>query len=457
MTSETKSPENNMEIEELLDEELFRTEKLTAEDVAAELGVTDKGLVRQSIQNAVTVLLKDPLLAGRIRRNELTDKTEIIGDVGWKRRGSAITDTDVNQIRLYLEKTYGLTREKQIRAAIDIVSSENSFHPIRDYLNSLKWDGRERIRYLLPRYLGAEESPYVYEMTKLMMLGAINRVFHPGCKFEIMLCLVGGQGAGKSTLLRFLAIRDEWFTDDLRRLDDENVYRKIQGHWFIEMAEMLATNSAKSIELIKSFLSRTKETYKIPYETHPEDRPRQCIFLGSSNNVNFLPYDTTGNRRFAPIPICAEKAERHPLDDEKECRDYIIHCWAEAMEIYRSGNYSLTFPKELDNDVRKMQTDYMPDDSTFGVIQNYLDTFNGEYVCAIQIYEEAFKLTYDPQKRSVLQPINNVMNQGMPGWDSKAVTHKFKDYGAQRAWHRKKDDDNGGFYPVSKDEDVPFH
>ena len=76
MTSETKSPENNMEIEELLDEELFRTEKLTAEDVAAELGVTDKGLVRQSIQNAVTVLLKDPLLAGRIRRNELTDKTE---------------------------------------------------------------------------------------------------------------------------------------------------------------------------------------------------------------------------------------------------------------------------------------------------------------------------------------------------------------------------------------------
>ena len=457
MTSETKSPENNMEIEELLDEELFRTEKLTAEDVAAELGVTDKGLVRQSIQNAVTVLLKDPLLAGRIRRNELTDKTEIIGDVGWKRRGSAITDTDVNQIRLYLEKTYGLTREKQIRATIDIVSSENSFHPIRDYLNSLKWDGRERIRYLLPRYLGAEESPYVYEMTKLMMLGAINRVFHPGCKFEIMLCLVGGQGAGKSTLLRFLAIRDEWFTDDLRRLDDENVYRKIQGHWFIEMAEMLATNSAKSIELIKSFLSRTKETYKIPYETHPEDRPRQCIFLGSSNNVNFLPYDTTGNRRFAPIPICAEKAERHPLDDEKECRDYIIHCWAEAMEIYRSGDYCLTFPKELDNDVRKMQTDYMPDDSTFGVIQNYLDTFNGEYVCAIQIYEEAFKLTYDPQKRSVLQPINNVMNQGMPGWDSKAVTHKFKEYGAQRAWHRKKDDDNGGFYPVSKDEDVPFH
>ena len=93
---------------------------------------------------------------------------------------------------------------------------------------------------------------------------------------------------------------------------------------------MLATTSAKSIELIKSFLSRTKETYKIPYEVHPEDRPRQCIFLGTSNNVNFLPYDKTGNRRFAPVQIDADRAEHHPLENEQECRKYIIDCWAEA-------------------------------------------------------------------------------------------------------------------------------
>ena len=83
-------------------------------------------------------------------------------------------------------------------------------------------------------------------------LGAISRAFQPGCKFEIMLCLVGGQGAGKSTFFRLLAVRDEWFSDDLRKLDDDNVYRKLQGHRIIEMSEMMATANAKSIEEIKS-------------------------------------------------------------------------------------------------------------------------------------------------------------------------------------------------------------
>ena len=429
MKDENKNGTENLQMEDLLDQELRNAGRLSVEDVTKELEQTEKGLPRQSIQNCVTVLQKDPILAGSIRRNELTDKIEIVKDVGWKRRGEAITDTDVNQIRLYLENHYGLTREKQIRAALEI-------------------------RHLLPKYLGAEESDYVYEMTKLMMLGAISRAFRPGCKFEIMLCLVGGQGAGKSTLLRFLAIRDEWFTDDLRRLDDDNVYRKMQGHWFIEMAEMLATTSAKSIELIKSFLSRTKETYKIPYEVHPEDRPRQCVFLGTSNNVNFLPYDKTGNRRFAPVQIDASRAEHHPLENEQECRQYIIDCWAEAMTIYRSGDFKLTFPKEMEETVRAMQMEYMPDDSTFGVIQHFLDTFSGNEVCAIQIYEEAFGQTYDPRNRSVLQPISNTMNAGMPGWSTKTKSHRFANYGTQRAWIRLTEEE--GFMQVPDNADIPF-
>ena len=93
------------------------------------------------------------------------------------------------------------------------------------------------------------------------MLGAISRVFKPGSKFETMLCLVGGKGEGKSTFFRLLAIKDEWFSDDLKRIDDDNVYRKMQGHWIIEMSEMIATANAKSIEDIKSFISRARETY----------------------------------------------------------------------------------------------------------------------------------------------------------------------------------------------------
>ncbi len=92
----------------------------------------------------------------------------------------------------------------------------------------------------------------------------------------------------KIHLFRLLAVKDEWFSDDLRKLDDDNVYRKLQGHWIIEMSEMIATANAKSIEEIKS-LSRQKEVYKIPYETHPEDRLRQCVFGGTSNALDFLP------------------------------------------------------------------------------------------------------------------------------------------------------------------------
>src|SRR5574344_2639244 len=105
---------------------------------------------------------------------------------------------------------------------------------------------------------------YTNEAMRLFMLGAISRVFNPGCKYEAMLCLIGGQGAGKSTFFRLLAARDEWFSDDLRKLEDENVYRKLQGHWIIEMSEMLATVNAKSVEDIKAFLSKMKDNYKVP-------------------------------------------------------------------------------------------------------------------------------------------------------------------------------------------------
>ena len=99
------------------------------------------------------------------------------------------------------------------------------------------------------------------------------------------------------------------------------------------MSEMIATANAKSIEEIKSFLSKQKETYKIPYETHPADRLRQCVFAGTTNRQDFLPRDRTGNRRFIPIPVDAELAEVHILDNEEESRAYIDQLWTEAMTM----------------------------------------------------------------------------------------------------------------------------
>ena len=361
----------------------------SVEEVKATLETTEKGGVRQSIRNCLTVFQRDPVLAGAIAYNILTDRKDIIKPIGFHRESTALTDTDMKYLLLYLEETYGLTSEKKIETAIGIVANENKYHPIRDFLNSLAWDGTERIRFCLRHFLGADVDDYTYEALKLFMLGAITRAFKPGSKFEIMLCLVGGQGAGKSTFFRLLAVRDEWFSDDLRKLDDDNVYRKLQGHWIIEMSEMMATANAKSIEEIKSFLSRQKEVYKIPYETHPADRPRQCVFGGTSNALDFLPLDRSGNRRFIPVMVYPEQAEVHILEDEAASTAYISQMWAEAMEIYRSGMFKLSFSPAMQRYLKEHQRDFMPEDTKAGMIQAYLDKYTGSMVCSKQLYKEA--------------------------------------------------------------------
>ena len=214
----------------------------SAPEVKAMLESTEKGGVRNSIQNCLTVFQHDPVLSGALAKNLLTERIDLLRPIGRKHRPGSrtLTDTDMKYIRLYLEKTYGLTSEKKIADAADLAADANRYHPIRDYLNGLTWDRTERIRFCLRHFLGADSDQYTYEALRLFLLGAIHRAFCPGCKFEVMLCLVGGQGAGKSTFFRLLAVKDEWFSDDLRKLDDDNVYRKLQGHWIIEMSEMIA-------------------------------------------------------------------------------------------------------------------------------------------------------------------------------------------------------------------------
>ncbi len=172
---------------------------------------------------------------------------------------------------------------------------------------------------------------------KLFLLGAIHGPFSPGCKFEIMLCLVGGQGAGKSTFFRLLAIRDEWFSDDLRKLDDDNVYRKLQGHWIIEMSEMMATANAKSIEEIKSFLSRQKELTRYPMKPSPKTGSGSVCSAALPMPLTSCPLTVPATGVSFPIMMYPENAEVHILEDEDASRAYLLQVWAEAMTIYRSG------------------------------------------------------------------------------------------------------------------------
>lgn len=248
----------NMSEESLNELELeLREEARTVSDILDCLERNKDGGVKQSMENCVFVLEHDPVLAGAIRRNEFNCRNDIVRNMPWNRRGDPIIDIDEKNIRLYLERNYGLTSKEKIESAIAIVANEDSFHPIRERLEGLIWDGKERIRVALHHFLGAAVDDYTGEVMRMHMLAAISRVYEPGCKYDIALCLVGPQGGGKSTFFRFLAIEDRWFTDDLHKIEDSKVYEKLNGHWIIELGEMGALVNAKSIEEMRGSSSPT--------------------------------------------------------------------------------------------------------------------------------------------------------------------------------------------------------
>lgn len=269
---------------------------------------------------------------------------------------------------------------------------------------------------------------------------------------------MGGQGAGKSTFFRLLAIEDEWFSDDLKRLDDDKVFTKLQGHWILEMPEMLATHSAKSIEEIRSFISRQKETYRTPYEAQPKYRLRQCVFGGTSNTLDFLPLDRAGNRRFLPVMVYPEEAEVHILEDEDASREYLLQVWAEAMTVYWGGQYSMKFSKEIQKQLVAVQKDFMPEDTEAGQIIGFLETYTGSMVCSKQLYREAMHHEFDDPKRWQLHNINEIMNTAVTGWKPFSNPRMFAGYGRQRGWERESGSGNeipgneSGFVELTEEE-----
>ncbi len=443
---------------------------MTEEEIRDLLDMTEKGQVKSNITNAELILSYDPLLRNAIRFNELTQRVDIVKPLGWARgnSGKALTDNDLYNIHLYCERAYGISSLKLIEEALHIVANRNSYHPVRDFLNSLEWDGQERIRFALRHFLGADTSDYTYEILKFFMLGAVSRAFKPGIKFDYIICVVGDQGAGKSTFFRLLAVDDEWFTDDLKDLESGKVYEKLQGHWIIELSEMLATNNAKSNEAIKSFLSRQKEIYRTPYERYPKDRPRQCVFAGTTNKISFLPSDRTGNRRFLPIACQESKAEVFILDNEKESREYIRQMWAEIMEIWRSGNVRLKLSPETEAEVRQRQRLFMQEDVDAGLILAFMQDFTGDKVCSKQLFKEAFHNEFAQPQRWQTNEINDIMNQliregSLPGWRYFDKPRRFSgtDYGSQKGWERVDDvnegvSTDGHWEQAALDDDIPF-
>jgi predicted P-loop ATPase len=210
-----------------------------------------------------------------------------------------------------------------------VVTRENGFHPIREYLNDLKWDGTLRVEKWLSQYLGAEHNEYSRHIGRMVLISMIARVLEPGCKVDNSLVLEAPQGAGKSTVAKILAGGDTHFSDSLcDDLSSKDAMHHLAGKWIVEMAELSQFNKSDQTAL-KKFLTKTHDKFRPAYGRKEVSRARQCIFIGTTNEHKYLK-DSTGNRRYWPI-----KCGHINLDLLRAYRDQLL---AEALILYRADD-----------------------------------------------------------------------------------------------------------------------
>jgi putative DNA primase/helicase len=425
----------------------------------AELDMDKKGNVHTTINNVVLILENDKYLKNKIAYDDFEKCEVALKDLPWRKinqQTRRLIDKDDANIRHYLEKVYSISSALKIRDAMEVISTKKTFHPVKDYLNSLVWDRNERVDTLFIDYQGAEDNKYIRAVTRKTLVAAIARIFRPGVKFDYVLTLVGKQGSKKSSIIGKLG--RQWFSDSFSTIKGKESFEQLQGVWIVEIAE-LAGLAKGDVESVKHFISKREDRYRVAFGRRLENFPRQSIFFASTNRLDFLK-DTTGGRRFWAVQVNDQDATK---DVFKDLNDYEIdQIWAEALEIYKQGE-ELYLSPELEQQAAKVQQEHTEVDERAALIHKYIDTLlpadwdqksihdkhcflagdelaaEGsivrDKVCAAEIWCEALGGFQKDMTTHNTRFIHDIM-RNLKGWAQYKSKTNFKNYGVLKGYYR---------------------
>lgn len=364
-------------------------------------------------RNIVLALRLAPDLAGLLRYNEFSERVEVARKPPWRQfdDGATWDNADDLGLKVFLqERNIDCRSTSAIAESAEFIAREKRWHPLRNRLLSITWDGNERLHGWLRDYLNATDDPlYLRDVGIAWMVGAIARVFSPGAQADHVLALAGKQGDGKSETARLLALDTEYFLGDLPDLRNKDSQLILRGKWIVEVAELAATRRAE-IEIVKSFITQRSDSYRPPYGRRTVTIPRQCVFIATTNEIYFLK-DRSGNRRWWPVSV--GKVDLPLLRRDVE------QLWAEAVHLYQQGQ-----PWHLTGDAMTraevMQTERVEHTEIDFAVRNYLDRISADSITTRDVLRDALNLdptssTYAEQARRLGTEVRHAITSA--GWE----------------------------------------
>jgi len=355
-----------------------------------------------TLANLEVIIGQDPAFYPFLGLNEFTSQ------ITWN--GQPLTDATETAINLQVQALYDLhVSTERCREMIAYVANQHPYHPVRDWLNHLVWDGVPRLDTMLHVYADAADTQLHAAMGRKFMTGAVARIYRPGCQLDTTLILVGSQGVKKSSLFRALVEDSTWFSDTTIDLRTKDVYQQLQGVWLYEVAELAALRG-RDAESTKAFLTSRCDRYRPPYGRNVVRWDRQVAFVGTSNEAEVLD-DSTGARRFWPVRVGAP-------DVSSIARDR-AQLWAEAVEAYKAGAEWWLTP-EQDEELTDSQQTYQRADSWGDIISEWLAREGQHGATVRDIMASALQLEPTHQSKGAAMRVASILS-GL-GYSKRRVT-----------------------------------